>query len=136
SSRAISSSSALSRRAWATLSSVPTTVSSDLRSRPSSWARWLSLQNAGSSASLISSSRRARLVSKSKIPPQLGGALLQILELFGDGVDAFGFHGEFLQASRVDGRGKSAAASREKSVILSQRAHAANARVTRTAPAK
>jgi hypothetical protein len=48
---------------------------------------------AGSSASLISSSSRARLVSKSKIPPQLGGALLQILELFGDGVDAFGFHG-------------------------------------------
>jgi hypothetical protein len=36
------------------------------------------------------------LASKSKIPPQFGGALLQILEQVDECVDAFGFHAEFL----------------------------------------
>lgn len=46
----------------------------------------------GSSASLFTSMRRECLVSKSKIPPQLGCALRQIVELSGEGVEVFGFH--------------------------------------------
>jgi hypothetical protein len=47
---------------------------------------------AGSSASLFTSMRRECLVSKSKIPPQLGCAQSQIVELSGEGVETFGFH--------------------------------------------
>jgi hypothetical protein len=45
---------------------------------------------------LVSSPSRARLASKSKIPPQFGGALLEIVERLDQRVDAFGFHVQFL----------------------------------------
>ena len=35
---------------------------------------------------------RAAFASKSKIPPQIGGAMLQIGELVGDLIEVFGFH--------------------------------------------
>jgi len=34
-----------------------------------------------------------RFVSKSKIPPELGAAAVEILDVRSDGVDALGFHG-------------------------------------------
>jgi len=40
------------------------------------------------------------LVSKSKIPPQFCRAVRQILKVGGDGVDAFGFHGDAISKSR------------------------------------
>jgi hypothetical protein len=46
----------------------------------------------GSSSSLATSSKRDAFTSKSKIPPQIGGAMLQIGELVGDLIEAFGFH--------------------------------------------
>ena len=55
-------------------SSVPTVPSSALRSLPSSCARWGSLQMSGSSVSVATSVSRFFFWSKSKIPPQLGGA--------------------------------------------------------------
>ena len=67
-------------------------ASSALRSLPSSWARLASVHRAGSSESRITSSRRLRLASKSKIPPQLGGALIQVVQRVFHGVDAFCFH--------------------------------------------
>jgi hypothetical protein len=53
------------------------------------------------------------LASKSKIPPQLGGALLQIREQVGEGVDAFGFHARIPLASSLYSA-QSAVAAREK----------------------
>jgi hypothetical protein len=43
----------------------------------------------------VTSVKRSRLVSKSKIPPQLSTALCKIGDLAGEGVQAFGFHGIF-----------------------------------------
>ena len=41
------------------------------------------------------SSRRARLASKSKIPPQFPGAAVEVVEAGFDAVEAFCFHGLF-----------------------------------------
>jgi hypothetical protein len=40
----------------------------------------------------LTSTRRFSFASKSKVPPQLRGPLRQVLELVGEGVEAFGFH--------------------------------------------
>jgi hypothetical protein len=37
------------------------------------------------------------LISKSKIPPQVGGAGGQVREAVGDDIELFGFHGGWLQ---------------------------------------
>ena len=62
-------------------------------SLPSSCARCGRSHSFGSSSSRFSASRRLSFASKSKIPPQLGGAGVQPGERGGDLVDAFGFHG-------------------------------------------
>ena len=72
--------------------SVPTVDSSDFFSRPSSWARFWSLQMPGSASSFSTSARRFCLPARSKIPPQLLRPFLQVGERRGDLVDAFGFH--------------------------------------------
>jgi hypothetical protein len=41
----------------------------------------------------LTSSSFSALASKSKIPPQFGLALGEVVEAIGDAVDAFGFHG-------------------------------------------
>jgi hypothetical protein len=81
--------------------SVTTTSSRDFFSLPRDWARWASSQTLGSSSSRESSSSFDALASKSKIPPQIGLALLQVGETVGDGVEAFGFHGGFFRAKRA-----------------------------------
>ena len=63
-------------------------------SRPISCARLGSFQSAGSSSAESSSIRRADLVSKSKIPPQVFAADLQVGELGCEGIELFGFHDE------------------------------------------
>ena len=73
--------------------SVPTTPSSAFFSLPSSCARCGSSQIFGSSSSRLTSASRFAFTSKSKIPPQIGGALPQVGELAGDLVELFGFHG-------------------------------------------
>src|SRR5690606_6453754 len=90
--------------------SEPTMSSRTLRSLPRSWARWRSDQIAGSSISAPTSARRLRFVSKSKIPPQLGRATREGLNVRSDGVDALGFHlgltknrtGEYTAGGRRD----------------------------------
>src|SRR5262245_59022546 len=72
---------------------MPTRLSSCFFSRPRSWARLESDQTSGFCSSLLTSARRACLASKSKIPPQLGGPLVEAGERGGQLVDAFGFHG-------------------------------------------
>jgi hypothetical protein len=47
----------------------------------------------------MTSVRRSRLPSKSKIPPQFVGANAQVLQFVGDGVELFGFHGSELLVS-------------------------------------
>jgi hypothetical protein len=47
---------------------------------PSSWARLASSQTFGSSSARVTTSRRVFFASKSKIPPQLGGASGEIRE--------------------------------------------------------
>jgi hypothetical protein len=47
----------------------------------------------GSSISRFSSASFSDFVSKSKIPPQLIAATLEVGDVVGDGVDAFCFHG-------------------------------------------
>ena len=94
SARASSKSSPLSCNPASSVVSVPTTPSSALRSLPSSCARLGSSQIFGFSSSRVTSVRRTAFTSKSKIPPELGRALLQVRERGGDLVDAFGFHGE------------------------------------------
>jgi len=69
-----------------------TTLSICFFSRPSSCARFWSSQTLGSSSSLATVFSRDALVSKSKIPPQVGSALLQTGEEVGEDVDSFGFH--------------------------------------------
>jgi hypothetical protein len=71
---------------------VLTTLSSCFFSRPSSCARFWSSQTLGSSISPASAFSRAALASKSKIPPQVGSALLQTGEEIGENIDSFGFH--------------------------------------------
>jgi hypothetical protein len=88
-------------RLWPISCRVRTMSSRDFFSLPSAWARWASSQTFGSSSSReISSSFDAR-PSKSKIPPQVGLALLEVGETVGDGVEAFGFHGELFRAKRA-----------------------------------
>jgi len=75
------------------MSVIDSTVASRLFfSRPSSCARFGSDQTLGSSRSLLTSTRRFSFASKSKVPPQLRGPLLQVFELVGKEVEAFGFH--------------------------------------------
>src|SRR5205085_4150653 len=91
--RASSNSSPLSLSRVSRPLNVPTTDSSCLRSLPSSWARFGSPQTPGSSRARATALSRCALASKSKIPPQIGSALLQSGKGTGDLVDAFGFHG-------------------------------------------
>jgi hypothetical protein len=92
SARASSNSSFASARPTWTRCSVPTMASRVFFSLPSSWARFWFSQSFGSSSSRFSASRRACFASKSKIPPQLGRAGLQVGERGGELVEAFGFH--------------------------------------------
>src|SRR3954470_4927645 len=94
SARAISKSSCASCRPEAMESRAPTEDSRDFFSRPSSWARFWSLHTLGSASSLSTAESRLCLDSRSKIPPQLGRALLEVGERGGDLVDAFRFHGD------------------------------------------
>jgi hypothetical protein len=52
-----------------------------------------SFQTFGSSRIRLTSASRVFFASKSKIPPQFGGARLEILQAPLDAVDAFRFHG-------------------------------------------
>jgi hypothetical protein len=72
--------------------SVRTTPSSCFFSRPSSWAFFGSFQTAGSSSEAVTVLRRSDLASKSKIPPEFGGAGLQVGQLGADLVDVFCVH--------------------------------------------
>jgi len=92
SARAISNSSAASRNWLSSSVRLSTTPSRDFFSRPSSCARLASLQTSGSSSCLPTSISRACLVSKSKIPPHFPGALAEVDEMVGEGVEFFGFH--------------------------------------------
>src|SRR5262249_18718114 len=92
SARASSKSSALSLSRWLKLVSVPTTWSSCFFSFPSSCARFGSLHMPGFSSSLVTAANRSNFASKSKIPPEVGSALLQSGERPGELVELFGFH--------------------------------------------
>ena len=70
-------------------------VSSFWRSRISFWAAAGSFQSAGSSALAFSSSRRRQAVSQSKMPPQQGEGLLDVV----DGAFGFGAHGGDIRRS-------------------------------------
>ena len=72
---------------------VRTTPSSCFFSLPRSCARCGSSQIFGSSSVFSTSTRRSDFTSKSKIPPQIGGARPEIRECGGDLVDLFGVHG-------------------------------------------
>jgi hypothetical protein len=99
--RARSNRSCPSARLWPISCRVRTTPSRDFFSLPRPWARWASSQTLGSSSSRESSSSFDALASKSKIPPQVGFARFEVGEAVGDGVEAFGFHGEFFRAKRA-----------------------------------
>jgi hypothetical protein len=71
----------------------PTVASRDFFSLPSSCARFWSLQTLGSASACSTSFSLFCLPSRSKIPPQLGGPGVQVLEQGVDLVEAFGFHG-------------------------------------------
>jgi hypothetical protein len=60
-----------------------------LRSRISFWAAAASFHSAGSSARLFSSARRASAASQSKMPPQQGNGLLDVV----NGARDFRAHG-------------------------------------------
>ena len=90
--RASSNSSPLSFSRASRSVSVPTTPSSCFLSLPSSCARFGSVQTPGSSSAFATAASRSALTSKSKIPPQIGSALLQPREGIGDLVDLFRFH--------------------------------------------
>jgi hypothetical protein len=90
--RASAKSSAVSPSRESTSVSTWTTSSSAFFSLPSACARFWSSQIFGSSSSRATSVNRTDFTSKSKIPPQIGGARPQILERGGDLVDPFGFH--------------------------------------------
>ena len=92
--RASSNSSPLSVRPLCSVVSVPTTPSSSFFSRPSSCARSGLSQTFGSSSSRSTDARRSAFTSKSKIPPKLARAILEIGERIGEGIDVFGFHGD------------------------------------------
>jgi hypothetical protein len=74
---------------------LPTVLSRAFFSRPRSWARLGSFQSVGSSSAALTSVRRPNLASKSKIPPQVFAAGLQVRKLGFEGVEKFGFHGRF-----------------------------------------
>src|SRR5688572_5346442 len=90
--RAISKSSPASRMSLSRRDNVDTTASRDLRSLPSSCARLLSFQTAGSSISLATSASRFCFASKSKIPPQRRSTGRDVLKSFSYGVDVFCIH--------------------------------------------
>ena len=92
SSRARSKSSALSFSLVPRAASVETTPSSCFLSLPSSCARLGSFQMPGSSSALATATSRSDLASKSKIPPQIGSALLQSGKRVGYLIDLLGFH--------------------------------------------
>jgi hypothetical protein len=69
-----------------------TVASSAFFSLPSSWARFGSVQTAGSASACSTAVSRFCLPSRSKIPPQLGGPGGEVLEQGVDLVEAFGFH--------------------------------------------
>jgi hypothetical protein len=71
-----------------------TTPSRDFFSRPRSWARAASFQTAGSSRARATSFSFDCLPSKSKIPPQILLACVQVRKAVGEAVQAFGFHGD------------------------------------------
>jgi len=91
----MSKSSFASRIPDAIETSAPTVESSAFFSRPSSCARFWSLQTPGSARSCSTTESLLCLPSRSKIPPQLVGPLLEVGEAGGELVDAFGFHVRF-----------------------------------------
>jgi hypothetical protein len=93
SARASSNSSRASATPLPTRFSVSATDSRAFFSLPSSCARCGLSHSLGSSSSRFSASSLRSFASKSKIPPQLGGAGVEPGERGGDLVDAFGFHG-------------------------------------------
>src|SRR3954467_7560980 len=90
--RAMSKSSFASWMPDAIDTSAATVESSAFFSRPSSCARFWSLQTPGSAKSCSTAESLRCLPSRSKIPPQLVGPFLQVGERRGDLVDAFCFH--------------------------------------------
>ncbi len=92
SARAISNNSRASRSPEAIEASPLTVESRDFFSLPSCCARCWLLHTAASPSSVSTSLRRLRLPSKSKIPPQLLGPLVQVGEREVDLVEAFGVH--------------------------------------------
>jgi hypothetical protein len=79
----------------------PTSALRRARSRPSSWARAGFDQMVGSSSSRATSSRRSRLRSYSKKPPERGHALAEIFELTLELID---FHIDPEAAAPAGGR--------------------------------
>jgi hypothetical protein len=70
-----------------------TIASSDFFSLPKSCARLGSSQTLGSSSSALTCSSFSDFRSKSKIPPKIYLAQVEILQQGGEGVETFGFHG-------------------------------------------
>ena len=99
SSWASSKSSMLAMRSASSSRSVTTTFSRALRSWLSSSDFFRSLQMLGSSLRRTTSSRRCDFLSKSKKPPKVGQAGFDVLELRGEGVSFFGFHGSYCNCS-------------------------------------
>jgi hypothetical protein len=118
--RASAKSSALSPIPVSIRVSVPTTSSSAFFSLPSSCARFGSSQIFGSSSSRVTSTSRVDFASKSKIPPQIGGAYPQIRKRGGDLVQLFGFHGRHFslrprrESAEGGARGRIAAGARRE----------------------
>src|SRR3954463_9449514 len=90
--RAMSKSSFASWMPDAIVTSAATVESSAFFSRPSSCARFWSLQTPGSAKSCSTAESLRCFPSRSKIPPQLVGPFLEVGERRGDLVDAFCFH--------------------------------------------
>src|SRR6185369_10229096 len=94
--RARSNNSLLSASPDSSSEMVPTMPSRSFFSLPSACARSGESQILGSSSSRETTASRSDFTSKSKIPPQLGGALREVGERVGDDVDFVGFHGHVL----------------------------------------
>jgi hypothetical protein len=94
--RASSNNSLLSASPVSSSVIVPTMPSSSFFSLPSACARSGESQIFGSSSSRETTASRSDFTSKSKIPPQLGGALRKVRERVGNDVDLVRFHGVVL----------------------------------------
>ena len=92
SARASANNSALSLSPASSAFNSCTIRSSAFFSLPSSCARLGSSQIFGSSSSRSTSASRTAFTSKSKIPPQIGGASPEILEFRSDLIELLGFH--------------------------------------------